>query len=74
MQKENQILLELLNGVDNWADLKPRLEQFNTSQTETTTKKTLAGKVFEVFAKYYFQTEPKKQNSTKMFGFMMMFL
>lgn len=60
MQKENQILLELLNGVDNWADLKPRLEQFNTSQTETTTKKTLAGKVFEVFAKYYFQTEPKK--------------
>ena len=22
MQKENQILLELLNGVDNWADLK----------------------------------------------------
>ncbi len=60
MQKENQILLELLNGVDNWVDLKPRLEQFNTSQTETTTKKTLAGKVFEVFAKYFFQTEPKK--------------
>ncbi|MEP0713165.1 MAG: DEAD/DEAH box helicase family protein, partial [Algoriphagus sp.] len=60
MQKENQILLELLNGVDNWSDLKPKLEQFNTSQTETTTKKTLAGKVFEVFAKYYFQTEPKK--------------
>lgn len=60
MQRENQILLELLNGVDNWADLKTKLEQFNTSQTETTTKKTLAGKVFEVFAKYYFQTEPKK--------------
>ncbi len=36
MQKENQILLELLNGVDNWADLKPRFEQFNTCRLRHT--------------------------------------
>jgi superfamily II DNA or RNA helicase len=60
MNKENQILIELLNGVENWSDLKVKLEKYNTSQTEKTTKKTQAGKIFEVFTKYYLQTDPKK--------------
>ena len=57
---ENQILIELLSEVDNWSDLKVKLEKFNTAETETTTKKTQAGKIFEVFTKYYLQTDPKK--------------
>lgn len=65
MTKENQILIELLNGIDNWADLKTKFEQFNTSQTATTTKKTIAGKIFEVFAKYFFQTDPKQTDLYK---------
>lgn len=60
MTKENQILIELLVDVDNWAKLKSKLEKFNTSQTETTSKKTIAGNIFEVFCKYYFQADPKK--------------
>lgn len=60
MTQENQILIELLNEVENWSDIKPRFEQFNTSQTDKSKKKTLAGKIFEVFAKYYFHTDPKK--------------
>lgn len=60
MNKENQILIELLNGVENWSDLKVKLEKYNTSQTENTTKKTQAGKIFEVFTKYYLQTDPTK--------------
>jgi superfamily II DNA or RNA helicase len=65
MTKENQILIELLNGVVNWAELKVKLEQFNTSQTETTSKKTIAGKIFEVFSKYYFLTDPKQKDLYK---------
>lgn len=60
MSKENQILTELLNEVENWSDLKTKLEKYNTSQTESTSKKTQAGKIFEVFTKYYLQTDPKK--------------
>lgn len=60
MTKENQILIELLDGVSKWSDIKNKLEQFNTTQTETTSKKTLAGKIFEYFCKYYFQTDPEK--------------
>lgn len=62
MIKENQILIELLEGVTKWSDLKIRLEEHNTSQTETTTKKTLAGRIFECFSKYYFLTDPEKRD------------
>jgi len=60
MSKENQILIELLEGVKYWSDLKDKLERFNTSQSEKSVKKTQAGKIFEIFAKYYLQTDPKK--------------
>ncbi|OFY91810.1 MAG: hypothetical protein A2236_03070 [Bacteroidetes bacterium RIFOXYA2_FULL_33_7] len=65
MNKENQILIELLNGVENWSDLKVKLEKYNTSQTENTTKKTQAGKIFEVFTKYYLQTDPRQSDLYK---------
>jgi predicted helicase len=62
MIKENQILIKLLDGVTKWSELKIRLEDHNTSQTETTTKKTLAGRIFECFSKYYFLTDPEKKD------------
>lgn len=60
MIKENQILIELLDNVVQWSDLKSKLEEFNTSKTAKTTKKTFAGRIFEYFCKYYFQTDPEK--------------
>ena len=60
MTRENQTLIELLNGVCNWTELKIKLELFNTSKTENTSKTTFAGKIFEVFSKYYFQADPKQ--------------
>jgi superfamily II DNA or RNA helicase len=62
MIKEKQILIELLQGVTKWSELKNRLENYNTSQTETTTKKTLAGRIFECFSKYYFLIDPEKKD------------
>ena len=60
MNKFNQILTEILEGVNDWSVLKDKLETYNTIKTETTQKITIAGKIFEVFAKYYFQTDPSK--------------
>ncbi len=56
----NKILINSLQGISDWDSLKLRLERFNTSQTKTTRKKTIAGKIFEFFAKYYFLTEPEQ--------------
>ena len=60
MNKINQILTEILEDVNDWAALKTKLEQYNTTKNETTSKTTLAGKIFEIFAKYYFQSDPNK--------------
>jgi superfamily II DNA or RNA helicase len=49
-----ETLLELLKNVTAWPDLKEKIETFNTSKTDTTEKNTVAGKLFEYFAKYYF--------------------
>ena len=50
-------LLELLKDVSAWPDLKVKLETFNTSKTDKTEKNTVAGKLFEYFAKYYFKVD-----------------
>lgn len=55
----NLKLSELLQNVQTWSELKAKLEEFNTSQTETTTKKTTAGKLFEYFTKFYFTVNPE---------------
>lgn len=60
MNKINQILIELIEGASDWSALKNKLEPYNTIKTETTKKTTIAGKIFEVFAKYYLQTDPSK--------------
>ena len=58
MTENEKILASLLIGVQSWEDLKPKLSEYNTSLSETTTKTTIAGKLFEYFAKYYFKTDP----------------
>ncbi|WP_445725593.1 Helicase associated domain protein [Flavobacterium sp.] len=65
MDSYNQALIEILKGVENWEGLKFKLEKFNTTQTETTKKKTTAGKIFEYFAKYYFLAETKVKSDYK---------
>ncbi len=54
----NDILIRELERVSSWQELKIKLEKYNTAQTETTTKKTQAGKIFELFTKYYLLTNP----------------
>ncbi len=61
----NKILIDSLENISDWSSLKTRLEKYNTSQTETTRKKTIAGKIFEYFAKYYFLTEPEQTDLYK---------
>ena len=56
----NDILIESLEDCKSWDDLKPKLESYNTSETKQTKKDTVAGKIFEFFAKYYFLTEPEQ--------------
>ncbi len=58
MTENEKILAGLLKGVQSWDDLKPKLSEYNTSITDTTTKTTLAGKLFEYFSKYYFKVDP----------------
>lgn len=62
MQNTNQILAELLEGITKWSDLKVKLSDYNTSKTKKTDKKNIAGKIFEYFSKYYFETNPEKMD------------
>ena len=54
MTENEKILAGLLQGVQSWTDLKPKLSEFNKSATDTTSKTTRAGKLFEHFTKLCF--------------------
>ncbi len=54
MTENEKILAGLLQNVHSWAELKPKLSEYNTSTTDTTTKTTRAGKLFEYFTKLCF--------------------
>lgn len=54
MTENEKILAGLLQGVHSWTDLKPKISEYNTSATDTTTKTTRAGKLFEYFTKLCF--------------------
>jgi len=58
MANENNILIQLLESANSWRKLKPELSKLNTSKSSTSRKKTIAGKVFEHFCKYYFSIDP----------------
>lgn len=54
MTENEKILAGLLQNVHSWTELKPKLSEYNTSTTDTTTKTTRAGKLFEYFTKLCF--------------------
>ena len=58
MANENNILIQLLDSAKRWRQLKPELSKLNTTKSSTSSKKTIAGKVFEYFCKYYFTVDP----------------
>mgnify|MGYP002856588043 FL=1 len=56
-------LINLLQDISDWESLKRKLEDsYNTSLQKDGNKSTLAGKLFEYFAKYYFICHPLYQN------------
>lgn len=58
-----QELETLLENVTGWESLKQKLEtSYNTSLQKEGKKNTLAGKLFEYFAKYFFICHPLYQN------------
>jgi len=58
MANENNILIQLLETANSWRQLKPELSKLNTIKSSVSQKKTIAGKVFEYFCKYYFILDP----------------
>ncbi len=59
MTQEEQILLKILNGVQNWDDIKPKFDEWVKKD------KKLGGTLFEVFCKYFFLTEPTFKDEYK---------
>lgn len=60
----NDILIRELEGVKSWQEIKIKFEKYNTIQSEKTRKKTQAGKIFELFTKYYLLTNPNYSEYT----------
>lgn len=58
-------IADILAKADDWDSLKKELEKYNTIETSETKKSTQAGKLFELFAKYYFLTEPTQKINYK---------
>jgi len=63
--KDEKIIVDILKRTNDWDSLKGELEKFNTSESADTRKNTQAGKLFELFAKYYFLTEPTQKINYK---------
>jgi len=58
VNKLNNILVEILKPSKSWSDIHDGLKQYNTAQSKISKKKTIASKLFELFSKYYYQTNP----------------
>lgn len=58
-------LNSMLEEITCWSELKIKLSKYNTSIEKNGIKNTQAGKIFEVFAKYYFQIEPTLKDDYK---------
>lgn len=59
MIKYKKILSDIIKDKNYWTDLKPELSKYNIDNREEGIKDTSAGKIFEVFSKYYFLTAPE---------------
>ena len=65
MTKYKDILSELIKDKENWKQLKPELSKYNVHSTDTAEKDTRAGKIFEIFTKYYFLVSPTEKDNFK---------
>lgn len=65
MNDYRKILTELVENKNSWRDLKPELSRYNVNDSDTGEKDTRAGKIFEVFTKYYFLTSPIEKDNYK---------
>jgi len=59
MNKYKKILTDIIEEKKCWTELKKELSKFNIDDREKGIKDTTAGKIFEVFTKYYFLTAPE---------------
>jgi len=63
--REEKIIVDILKKANNWDSLKKELEKYNTVESKESKKSTQAGKIFELFTKYYFLTEPTQKINYK---------
>ena len=59
MIKYEKILTNIIEEKNCWTELKTELSKYNIDDREKRIKDTTAGKIFEVFTKYYFLTAPE---------------
>ncbi|MFV7234835.1 Helicase associated domain protein [Flavobacterium sp. ZB4R12] len=59
MKKHKETLSQIIKDKNHWSDLKTELSKYNIDNKAEALKDTSAGKIFEVFAKYYFLTAPE---------------
>lgn len=65
MNKNEKILIDILKGKANWAQIKEELSQYNVHDNVTNQKTTIAGTLFELFCKYYFKISPFEKDNYK---------
>lgn len=65
MTEYRNILTKLIKEKKTWRELKAELSKYNVHSTETSEKDTRAGKIFEVFTKFYFLASPTEKDNFK---------
>jgi predicted helicase len=65
MTEYKNILTELIKDKETWRQLKPEISKYNVHSIDTREKDTRAGKIFEVFTKYYFLASPTEKDNYK---------
>lgn len=65
MTEYKNILTEIIKDKETWRQLKPELSKYNVHFVDTGEKDTRAGKIFEVFTKYYFLASPTEKDNYK---------
>ncbi len=65
MTEYKNILTGLIKDKATWGELKPELSKYNVHSTEKTEKDTRAGKIFEMFTKFYFLVSPTEKDNFK---------
>lgn len=65
MTEYKKILTELIKDKSTWRELKPELSKYNVHSTDIAKKDTRAGKIFEVFTKFYFLVSPTEKDNFK---------